>query len=105
MAASFVRADGGDALLSVRLTPRSAKEDLGGVWRDEKGAAWVQACVRAVPEKGKANAALIALIAKRLDIPAKGIAIESGDTARLKRLRLTGRGHSAAAIEEELDRP
>lgn len=81
---------GDDLLLSVRLTPGSAKEDIGGGWTDAHGAHWLSARVRAVPEKGKANAALIALLAKRLDWPRGAILLESGDTNRLKRLRIQG---------------
>lgn len=103
MAGGFLRADGDDLILSVRLTPKSGKEAIGGVWQDEKGMGWLQASVRAVPEKGQANAALIRLIAKRLKLPAKGILLESGDTSRLKRLRLVGHAEEAARITEELD--
>lgn len=99
----YGRADGEDLLLSVRLTPRSAKEGFGGLWRDEKGAAWLQAQVRAVPEKGRANKALIALLAKRLAIPARDIRLESGDTSRLKRFRLLGHATGAGEIRERLD--
>lgn len=94
---------GDDLLLAIRLTPKAAKEGFGGVWRDEKGAAWLQASVRAVPEKGKANAALIQRIAKRLDIAARDILLESGDTSRLKRLRLIGHAGEADRIMRELD--
>ncbi|WP_313802138.1 DUF167 family protein [Sphingobium sp.] len=90
--------DGDDLLLSVRLTPGAAREEIGGVWTDEKGAAWLSARVRAVPEKGKANAALIALLAKRLDWPRSAISLESGDTNRLKRLRIKGGGEALAFL-------
>jgi len=98
MAGSFWRIDGDDLILAIRLTPRSAKERLGGQWRDEKDAVWLQAQVRAVPEKGRANAALIRLISKQLHIPAKDIVMDSGDVSRLKRLRLIGRARNAAAM-------
>ena len=88
--------DGDDLLLSVRLTPGAAREDVGGVWTDEKGAEWLGARVRAVPEKGKANVALIALLAKRLDWQRSAISLESGDTNRLKRLRIKGGGEALA---------
>ena len=88
--------DGADLLLSVRLTPGATREEVGGVWTDEKGADWLSARVRAVPEKGKANAALIALLAKRLDCPRSAISLESGDTNRLKRLRIRGGGEALA---------
>ncbi len=84
------RRDGGDLILAVRLTPGATREDVGGRWTDEHGAHWLSARVRAVPEKGKANAALIALLAKRLDWPRGAILLESGDTNRLKRLRIQG---------------
>lgn len=89
--------------MAIRLTPRSAKEGLGGIWRDDKDASWLQAQVRAIPEKGQANRALIRIIAKRLSVPAKDIEIESGDTSRLKRLRLVGWAASADRIVKELD--
>ena len=103
MSAAFLRVDGNDLVLAIRLTPRSAREGFGGIWRDDKGAAWLQASVRAVPEKGRANAALIAIIAKRIGIPARDVMLESGDTARLKRIRLVGRSDEADRIGRELD--
>ncbi|MGD9811142.1 MAG: DUF167 domain-containing protein [Sphingobium sp.] len=103
MSASFLRVDGPDLILAVRLTPRGARDAAGGIWQDDKGAVWIQASVRAVPEKGKANAALVALIAKSLRIPAKSIALESGGTGRLKRLRLAGYAGEAERIEQELN--
>jgi uncharacterized protein (TIGR00251 family) len=101
---SFLRVDGEDLLLAIRLSPKCAKDQIGGTWQDEKGALWLQASVRAVPEKGKANAALIQSIAGRLGIAARDIVLESGDTNRLKRLRLTGYGSDAGRIGKELDR-
>ena len=88
--------DGDDLLLSVRLTPGATREEIGGVWTDDKGAAWLRARVRAVPEKGKANAALVALLAKRLEWPRSAISLESGDANRLKRLRIKGGGEALA---------
>ncbi len=89
---------GDDLILSVRLTPGSSQEALGGAWTDEKGAHWLSARVRAVPEKGRANVALIALLAKGLDWPKGAILLESGDTNRLKRLRIIGGGSAAARL-------
>ncbi|QWW67548.1 DUF167 domain-containing protein [Rhizobium sp. WYJ-E13] len=44
----------------------------------------------AVPEKGKANKALIALIAKSLGIAKSSVDLVSGDTSRKKILRIDG---------------
>ncbi len=103
MAGSFWRIDGDDLLIAIRLTPRSAKEGVGGLWQDEKGAVWLQAQVRAVPEKGKANEALIRLLAKRFHFPARTILLESGDSSRLKRLRFVGQAKDAAAMVKGLE--
>jgi uncharacterized protein YggU (UPF0235/DUF167 family) len=89
---------GDDLILRIRLTPGSSGEALGGLWTDEKDAHWLSARVRAVPEKGRANAALIALLAKWLDWPRGAILLESGDTNRLKRLRIIGGGSAAARL-------
>ena len=95
---SIWRQDGNDLLLSVRLTPGAAREDISGGWTDEKGAQWLGARVRAVAEKGRANAALIALLAKGLDWPRSAISLESGDSNRLKRLRIKGGADASARL-------
>lgn len=87
---SWWRADGDDLIVAVRLTPKSARNALGGVWTDAKGMQWLGAQVTAVPEKGKANAALMAMLAKRLNMPLRAISLEAGDTNRLKRIRISG---------------
>jgi uncharacterized protein (TIGR00251 family) len=82
-----LRREGTDLLLAIRLTPRAAREKIGGLFTDSDGRRWLQASVTAPPDKGKANAALIALLAKTLKHPASKILLETGDTNRLKRLR------------------
>lgn len=76
---------------------------MGGRWTDSQGAQWLGARVRAVPEKGKANVALIALLADRLDWPRSAISLESGDTNRLKRLRIQGGGRALARLAAIID--
>jgi uncharacterized protein YggU (UPF0235/DUF167 family) len=83
-----LRRDGADLLLSVRLTPKSSRARIGGVFTDSQGQNWLQASVTTPPEKGRANAALIALLAASLKLPASSILLETGDVSRLKRLRL-----------------
>ena len=85
---SPVRRDGADLLVAVRLTPRASREGLSGVWTDAQGVRWLQASVNAPPDKGRANDALVALLAKTLDAPRTTISLEAGATARLKRLRI-----------------
>jgi len=52
-----------------------------------------------VPEKGKANTALVKLLAAVLEIPASSIAISAGSKARLKTVHVAV---SAAIIETRL---
>lgn len=82
------RRAGADLLLAVRLSPRAARERIGGLFADSHGARWLQASVTAPPDRGRANAALIALLAGRLGVPPSTISLEAGDTNRLKRLRI-----------------
>jgi uncharacterized protein YggU (UPF0235/DUF167 family) len=59
--------------------------------------------VRAVPEKGKANAALEALLAEALDVPKSAVSVIAGGTSRLKSVRVAGNpDFLAAAIEKNL---
>lgn len=93
------RRDAGGLLLSLRVTPNAAVDRLEGTELRDDGTAVLRLRVTAVPDKGKANAAVIALLAKALGLPKSSITIVSGETARLKTLRLTG---DPAALEAAL---
>ena len=87
----------------VVLSTHADLEAIGGRWRDERGALWLSARVRAVPEKGRANAALIALLAQALDWPVRAILLESGDSNRLKRLRIIGGGDALERLTARIE--
>jgi uncharacterized protein YggU (UPF0235/DUF167 family) len=53
--------------------------------------------VAAAPDRGRANAAAIALVAKSMDVPKSKLEITAGHTARLKTLEVTGDGEMLAA--------
>ena len=76
--------------LSVRLTPNGGRDSVEGVETDAEGHAYLKARVSAVPENGKANKALIALLSKKLRLPKSAISVMSGETARKKILRIEG---------------
>lgn len=76
--------------LSVRLTPNGGRDGIAGVEVNAAGESHLKAKVTAVPEKGKANKMLIALLAKAIRMPKSTISIVSGDTARQKILRIDG---------------
>ena len=81
------RADG--ILLTVRLTPRASRDGIDGVKLGPDGP-YVQARVRAVPEDGRANAALAELVAAQIRVAKSTVTIASGHTGRLKTLHIAG---------------
>ncbi len=96
--------DGDDLLLRVRLTPRADRDRLEGVQVMSDGAEVLAARVRAVPEDGKANAALCALVAAAAGVPKSRMALEAGATRRVKTLRIEGADAATeAALRALLD--
>ena len=81
---AFVTFSGHTATLRIRLTPRASKDALGGIHLDEKGDEWLKATVTAVPEKGRANESLIALLSKKLKARKGAFTLRSGETDRNK---------------------
>jgi hypothetical protein len=84
--------DGDGVRLAVRLTPRAHKNGLDGVMLGADGRPVLQLRIVAPPVDGAANKALIAFLAQELGMRKSGIAIRSGETARLKILHLAGDG-------------
>lgn len=81
----------GDHLrLTVRLTPNGGRDAIDGIETGADGESYLKARVTAVPEKGKANKALVALVAKSLGVSKSSVSVISGDTARKKILRIDG---------------
>lgn len=76
--------------LAVRLTPNGGRDAIDGIETNADGEAHLRARVSCVPEKGKANKALLALVSKALGVPKSSISLVSGDTARQKILRIDG---------------
>jgi uncharacterized protein (TIGR00251 family) len=76
--------------LSIKLTPNGGRDAIDGIETDAEGNAFLKARVSAVPEDGKANKALIALLSKKLRVPKSSISFISGETARKKILRIDG---------------
>jgi uncharacterized protein len=86
----------------VRLTPKGGRDAVEGWAESADGTTHLKARVRAVPEDGKANAALVALLAATFDVPKSAVRIASGATARLKRVEIEGHAASLASHLEGL---
>ena len=76
--------------LVVRLTPKGGRDAIDGVETMSDGKAVLKARVRAVPEDGKANAALVELLAKALRVPRSAVSVATGQTSRVKTLEISG---------------
>lgn len=76
--------------LTVRLTPNGGRDAIDGIEADANGERHLKVRVRAVPEKGQANKALTALIAKAAGVPKSAVSLLSGETQRKKILRIEG---------------
>jgi uncharacterized protein (TIGR00251 family) len=76
--------------LFVRLTPKARAERIEGTILDGEGRTRLKVAVTAPPEDGKANAALIAFLAKRLKIAKSQFELDAGATSRQKTLLIAG---------------
>jgi uncharacterized protein YggU (UPF0235/DUF167 family) len=76
----------------VRVTPNAGRDAIEGIELRDDGSAVLRLRVKAVPDKGKANAAVTALLAKALGLPKSAITVTHGETARLKTLSVFGDG-------------
>ena len=85
--------------LHLRVTPNAGADRIEGIETRDDGRAVLRLRVRAVPDKGKANKAVVALLAKALDLPKSAIVVTAGETARLKTVRIAG---ELASLEARL---
>jgi uncharacterized protein (TIGR00251 family) len=74
----------------VRLTPKAARDRIQGVVRDADGMAALKVAVTAPPEKGKANVALVKLLAREWRVPKSDLTLIAGHRDRRKVVHLTG---------------
>ncbi len=86
----------------VRLTPKGGRDAIDGVERLADGRTVLKARVRAAASEGEANAALVRLLARALDVAPRGVSVVAGETARIKRLKIDGPGPALAAALERV---
>lgn len=91
------REEPGGVLLHIRLTPKGGRDGFDGLATAADGKTALQARVRAVPEDGAANAALVDLLAKTLKVRKSAIDLVAGASARQKTLRISGEVADLAA--------
>ncbi len=91
-------------VLRIRLMPGASKNSIGGIYTDEKGREWLKASVTTVPEKGRANADLIALMSKKFKLRKSAFALVSGETDRHKTFEISD-GQSVLATIRQSAQP
>lgn len=90
------------ATLAVYVSPKSAENALIGWGTTDHDKLELHVRLTAAPEGGKANEALVRLIAQHLTIPKSSITIKSGQTSRHKLLHIA---LEQALLDRELKRP
>jgi len=88
--------------LAVRLQPGASSDEVVGVALDAAGCAFLRVRVTQPPEGGKANRALVRLLARALRLPPSSIALAAGHKERRKTLEFAGGREVAQRIGQWL---
>lgn len=81
---SFIEQQGDDVIVRVKAVPGSSRDSIAGPLGDR-----LKIRIAAAPEAGKANKAIIKLLARQCGVKVNQITIESGHTSAEKSLRIT----------------
>lgn len=92
----WLRAEGESVILNLYLQPGARKTEIVG----QHGEA-LKLKLAAPPVEGKANAALLAFLAAKVGARKTAVELISGETSRLKRVRI--RGVAPEAIRAALE--
>ena len=84
----FYRESPEGIILHVRAQPGARKDEIAGEWANS-----LKVRVTAPPEKGRANEAIVRLLAEKLGLKKSAIRVISGETSRDKRVLIQGIGH------------
>ena len=91
----------GCLLVDLRLQPGASRAKVDGLALLDDGTTVLKVRVTEPPEDGKANAALIKLLAKAWKQPKSALSLVAGHTDRRKTLAVAG---DPAALRHDLDR-
>lgn len=82
----------------MRLTPKAGRDGIEGLKPTADGGVELTAKVTAVPENGKANDALLRLLAKTLKLPVSSFRLVAGATDRHKQILIDGDSATIATL-------
>lgn len=100
MSSSPIRRVRDGVTVAVRLTPKASANRIAGIAAGPDGAQTLKASVTAAPERGKANAALLALLAKAWRLPKSALSLPIGAANRRKVVHVAG---DPALLKRSLD--
>ncbi|WP_051332447.1 DUF167 family protein [Cucumibacter marinus] len=92
------RETGTGLVLTVRVAPGAARNHVAGIEARDNGEAVLRVSVTAPPDKGRANKAVIALLAKSLGLRKSDFSIVAGETARQKSIAIAGDKKALASL-------
>lgn len=92
--AGYLAAVKDGVLVTIKVTPRARREGIEPPGAD----AALRVKVTAAPEDGKANAAVLALLARHWRLPKSALEIAAGGGGRLKRVLV--RGNTQALLRQ-----
>ena len=84
------RAAASGLVIHLRVTPNAGVDRIEGIETRDDGQAVLRLRVKAVPDKGKANAGAVALLADALGVAKGKVHVITGETARLKTVAVDG---------------
>lgn len=84
------RADGGAVVLALRVQPGARREGVEGLVTEADGKVRLKVALTVAAEGGKANARLVALLAKRWKLPKGAFALTAGEKDRRKTMLIAG---------------
>ncbi len=76
--------------VALKVAPKAARAEITGIEADAAGRAWLKVRVTEAPEGGKANAAVVKLLAKAWKLPKGALGVTAGAKDRRKTLLVSG---------------
>lgn len=94
------KADAARVDLYVKVTPQADRDVVGKVERQADDTLRLCVRVRAVPDGGAANTAVIKVLAKHFGVPKSSLQIVLGMTSRLKTVTMPDSDELRASLEQ-----
>lgn len=92
-----IRPDGADTLIACHVQPGASRSAVIGAYDGR-----VKIAIQSPPVDGRANAALLDFLRRKLEVPKSRVELVRGQTDRRKVVRIVGM--EAAAVRAELEK-